>query len=76
MLFVSGNNDDAKTEVKSILEKVGFATIDLGTLTVGARLQQFSGGPLPTLNLIKLDLPMLRFIHGGFSRSLIVWSGR
>jgi predicted dinucleotide-binding enzyme len=55
VLFVSGNDHAAKEEVKIILEKVGFATIDLGTLAVGAPLQQFPGGPLPTLNLIKLD---------------------
>lgn len=55
VLFLSGNDDNAKSEVKNILENIGFATIDLGMLAIGARLQQFPGGPLPTLNLIKLD---------------------
>ncbi|MCY1078879.1 hypothetical protein [Archangium lansingense] len=32
-----------------------FATVDLGGLASGGRLQQFPGGPLPTLNLLKLD---------------------
>jgi len=41
--------------VNDILGKVGFATIDLGGLASGGRLQQFPGGSLPTLNLIKLD---------------------
>ena len=40
--------------VSEILEQAGFATIDLGDLAASARLQQFPGGVLPTLNLIKL----------------------
>jgi predicted dinucleotide-binding enzyme len=54
VLFMSGDDAAAKVEVTAILDKVGFATIDLGPLAIGARLQQFPGGPLPTLNLIKL----------------------
>jgi len=54
VLFVSGDDADAKAQVRGILEKAGFATIDLGGLAVGGKLQQFPGGPLPTLNLIKL----------------------
>src|SRR3989454_12053442 len=45
----------ALVTVNDILGKVGFATIDLGGLASGGRLQQFSGGWLSTLNLIKLD---------------------
>jgi predicted dinucleotide-binding enzyme len=55
VLFMSGDDATAKAGVKGILEKIGFATIDLGGLASGGRLQQFPGGPLPTLNLIKLD---------------------
>ena len=55
VLFMSGDDAAAKADVSSILDKVGFATIDLGGLASGGRLQQFPGGPLPTLNLIKLD---------------------
>jgi len=55
VLFMSGDDAAAKGEVNGILGKVGFATIDLGGLASGGRLQQFPGGPLPTLNLIKLD---------------------
>jgi hypothetical protein len=33
---------------------VGFVMIDPRPLAIGARLQQFPGGLLPTLNLIKL----------------------
>jgi len=54
VLFMSGDDAGAKAQVAGILEKIGFATIDLGALAIGARLQQFPGGPLPTLNLIKL----------------------
>ena len=54
VLFMSGDDAAAKADVNGILEKVGFATIDLGGLASGGRLQQFPGGPLPTLNLIKL----------------------
>jgi predicted dinucleotide-binding enzyme len=53
VLFMSGNDDDAKALVNEILEKAGFATIDLGLLATGAKLQQVPGGPLATLNLIK-----------------------
>jgi 8-hydroxy-5-deazaflavin:NADPH oxidoreductase len=54
VLFMSGDDDDAKAVVSGILEKAGFAVIDLGGLASGGKLQQFPGGPLPTLNLIKL----------------------
>ena len=36
-----------------LLEKAGFATIDLGGLREGGRLQQF-GGPFAVLNLVRL----------------------
>lgn len=54
VLFVSGDDVEAKTDVSNILQKLGFATIDLGGLATGGRLQQFPGGPLPALNLVKL----------------------
>ncbi len=54
VLFLSGDDAAAKKTVAGVLEEFGFATIDLGTLAVGSGLQQFPGGPLPTLNLIKL----------------------
>jgi hypothetical protein len=55
VLFMSGDDTPAKAGVRDILENIGFATIDLGGLASGGRLQQFPGGPLPALNLIKLD---------------------
>jgi len=54
VLFMSGDDDVAKAVVSGIVEKAGFAVIDLGGLASGGKLQQFPGGPLPTLNLIKL----------------------
>ncbi len=39
----------------SRIEAMGFAPIDLGTLVEGGRLQQFPGGPLPTLDLVKFS---------------------
>lgn len=53
-VFYSGNDSEAKRTVAGIIERIGFAGIDLGRLDEGGRLQQFPGGPLPTLNLIKL----------------------
>jgi predicted dinucleotide-binding enzyme len=53
VLFVSGDDGAAKAAVSEMLQKAGFATIDLGSLEVGGYLQQFPGGPLPTLNLIR-----------------------
>jgi predicted dinucleotide-binding enzyme len=54
VLFISGDDTDAKSVVREILESVGFAVIDLGGLASGGRLQQFPGGPLPVLNLVRL----------------------
>ncbi len=53
VLFYSGDDRQAKAAVGSIIERLGFFGIDLGSLAVGSRLVQFPGGPLPTLNLVK-----------------------
>lgn len=53
--FLSGDDAEAKEKVAGILQKCGFATIDLGELATGGRLQQFPGGPLPALNLVQLS---------------------
>jgi len=55
VLFMSGDDAPAKADVGAILQKAGFATVDLGALAPGSRLQQFPGGPLPGLNLIRLQ---------------------
>jgi hypothetical protein len=55
VLFMSGDDAEAKTDVSRIFEKAGFATLDLGGSASGGRLQQFPGGTLPNQNLIKLS---------------------
>jgi predicted dinucleotide-binding enzyme len=55
VIFFSGNDGPAKEVVGGIIERIGFAGVDLGELSVGGRLQQFPGNPLPGLNLIRLD---------------------
>ena len=52
VLFFSGEHPAAKQKVATLIEKLGFFGIDLGTLEQG-RLAQFPGGPLPALNLVK-----------------------
>lgn len=52
VLFYSGEDAEAKAEVGALIERLGFAGIDLGGLSEG-RLTQFPGGPLPALNLVK-----------------------
>lgn len=50
VLFLSGDDASANAEIAALIEKLGFAPIDLGKLSDGGRLQQF-GGALPTRNL-------------------------
>lgn len=52
VLFYSGEDAEAKAEVAQLIERLGFAGIDLGGLSEG-RLAQFPGGPLPAINLVK-----------------------
>lgn len=53
LLFMAGDDASAKAEVGALIERLGFAAIDLGGLVDGGRLTQFPGGPLPALNLVK-----------------------
>jgi predicted dinucleotide-binding enzyme len=53
VLFISGNDAEANTEVAGLAAKFGFAPITLGRLSEGGLLQQF-GGPLTMQNLVKL----------------------
>jgi len=54
VVFLSGDDTDAKRTVADIVEAVGFVTIDLGSLATGGRLQQL-GGPIAGKRLIALD---------------------
>lgn len=53
VLFYSGDHAGAKSAVSSLIGRLGFFGIDLGSLAVGSRLVQFPGGPLPALNLVR-----------------------
>jgi hypothetical protein len=50
VVFVSGDDAAAKAMVGRLIEQLGFSGIDLGSLAIGGKLQQFPGGPLPALN--------------------------
>jgi len=54
VLFYSGDDNATKAEVAALIERIGFAGIDLGSLAIGGRLAQFPGGPLPNQNLVKI----------------------
>jgi len=54
VLFISGDDEDAKSEVSGLLDAAGFSVIDLGGLRSGGELQQV-GGPLSGVNLIRLS---------------------
>ncbi|MDF7814115.1 NADPH-dependent F420 reductase [Hymenobacter sp. YC55] len=51
VVFVSGDDVEAKHTVKELIAAMGFAPIDLGGLVEGGRLQQ-AGQPLAALNLL------------------------
>jgi predicted dinucleotide-binding enzyme len=52
VVFLSGNDDTANSEVATLVERLGFAPVVLGRLTEGGRLQDF-GAPLVGLNLLR-----------------------
>ncbi len=53
VIFVSGDDVDARSAVASLFEEAGFAAIDLGSLATGGAMQQIHH-PLAGLNLIRL----------------------
>lgn len=53
VLFLSGDDADAKSEVAPLFEAAGFSILDLGGLREGGAMQQF-GAPLAGQNLIRL----------------------
>jgi predicted dinucleotide-binding enzyme len=54
VLFYSGDDSTAKAEVGALIDRLGFAGIDLGPLAIGGKLAQFPGGPLPNQNLVRI----------------------
>lgn len=53
VLFYSGDDTNAKAGVGALIDRLGFAGIDLGWLAIGGRLVHFPSGPLPARNLVK-----------------------
>jgi predicted dinucleotide-binding enzyme len=53
VIFLSGNDADAKAEVVALFRDAGFAAIDLGDLKTGGEMQQIHH-PLAGVNLIRL----------------------
>jgi 8-hydroxy-5-deazaflavin:NADPH oxidoreductase len=53
VMFVSGDDGEARTQVAMLFEDAGFSAIDLGALATGGALQQV-GGALSGANLIRL----------------------
>jgi predicted dinucleotide-binding enzyme len=43
VLFVSGDDLSARTSVADLIERLGFAAVDLGSIAEGGRVQQFGG---------------------------------
>jgi predicted dinucleotide-binding enzyme len=54
VIFISGNEADAKAEVVALFHDAGFAAIDLGDLATGGAMQQIHH-PLAGVNLIRLQ---------------------
>jgi predicted dinucleotide-binding enzyme len=53
VIFVSGDDADAKADVAALFQDAGFAAIDLGDLATGGEMQQIHH-PLAGVNLIRL----------------------
>jgi predicted dinucleotide-binding enzyme len=56
VLFVSGDDADAKRTVGELFDAAGFFPIDIGDLVTGGTLQQ-GGGPLAGHNLVRMPAP-------------------
>ncbi|MBU5945417.1 NADPH-dependent F420 reductase [Streptomyces sp. PAM3C] len=54
VLFLAGDDPDAKRTVERLADSFGFAPVDLGPLGEGGRLIQL-GGPLSGLHVLKQD---------------------
>jgi predicted dinucleotide-binding enzyme len=53
VIFLSGDDAVAKAAIVELFDGAGFFPIDLGDLVTGGRMQQI-GGPLPTIDLVRL----------------------
>jgi len=50
VMFLSGDDADGRTAVSALIDDIGYAPVDLGSLSTGSALQQ-PGGPLAGLDL-------------------------
>jgi len=53
-LFYSGDDADAKAEVRKIIEQTGYFPVDLGAPDVGGPLASLPFGPLAAINFIRI----------------------
>ena len=53
VIFISGDDAEAKAKVVALFQDAGFAAIDLGDLATGGAMQQIHH-PLADVNLIRL----------------------
>jgi hypothetical protein len=54
VLFYSGDDTNAKAEVRKLLERTGYFPVDLGVLDVGGPLASPPFGSLAAINFVKL----------------------
>ena len=54
VLFYSGDDTNAKAEVRKLLERTGYFPVDLGLLDVGRPLASSPFGSLAAINFVKL----------------------
>lgn len=55
VLYLAGDDTEAKARLAGLIDRTGFYRIDLGGLREGGRLIEFPGGPLPALNMVVFD---------------------
>jgi 8-hydroxy-5-deazaflavin:NADPH oxidoreductase len=55
VIFISGDDEEAKAEVSKLFDDAGFFVIDLGRLIEGGKMQQIRG-PLSGVNLVRLPM--------------------
>jgi predicted dinucleotide-binding enzyme len=53
VIFLAGDDTDAKATVSTLIDSLGLAPVDLGELRQGGRLMQ-AGGPLIALHVVKI----------------------
>lgn len=54
VIFLAGDDTDAKATVSTFVDSLGLAPVDLGELRQGGRLMQ-AGGPLIGLHVVKIE---------------------